>query len=59
MRAEAWRKFWQEESGATALEYGLICALVFLPLAATMPLVAKEVIGLFNLVATTWQNAVK
>lgn len=53
------KHFWRDERGATALEYGLICAFVFLAFAATLPFVAAEVVKLFTLIETTWRNAVK
>ncbi len=53
------RRFWHEQTGATALEYGLICALVFLVAAGAMGLMATEVTKMFDLVINTWTNAVK
>lgn len=51
-------RFWREERGATAVEYGLICALVFTAFAATMPFVAQEVVGLFEYIQAAWASAV-
>jgi pilus assembly protein Flp/PilA len=53
------RRFWHEEAGATALEYGLLCALVFLVAAAAMGLMATEVTKMFDLLINTWTAAVK
>jgi pilus assembly protein Flp/PilA len=52
-------QFWHGETGATALEYGLICALVFLVAAAAMGFMATEVTQMFDLVINTWESAVK
>ncbi len=41
-------QFCREETGATAIEYGLICALVFLPMAAVLPFFANEVTTMFH-----------
>lgn len=51
-------RFWHDERGATAVEYGLICALVFTAFAATMPFVAQEVVGLFEYIETAWSSAI-
>lgn len=52
-------RFWHDDRGATALEYGLICALVFLVAAGAMALMATEVTKLFDLIINTWKSAVK
>lgn len=56
---QALRRFWHEETGATALEYGLLCALVFLVAAGAMGLMATEVTKMFDLIINTWKSAVK
>jgi Flp pilus assembly pilin Flp len=53
------QRFYHEQKGSTALEYGLICAFVFLAFAATLPALSKEVVSMFELIKTTWTNAVK
>ncbi len=52
-------KFWRDERGATAVEYGLICALVFTAFAATMPFVAQEVVSLFEYIEAAWASAIQ
>ena len=44
----ALKNFVCEERGATAVEYGLICALLFTALAVSLPLVAQEVNTMFG-----------
>lgn len=53
------QRFWRDERGATAVEYGLICALVFTAFAATMPFVAQEVVELFEYIESAWASAVQ
>jgi pilus assembly protein Flp/PilA len=44
-------KFLKDESGATAIEYGLIAAAVGLVLVVVMPVVGGELDTLFNEIA--------
>lgn len=53
-----WRSFWREETGATALEYGLIVALIVTGLIVALNIFATQTIGMYNVILTTWQNAV-
>ena len=50
-------KFLKDESGATAIEYGLIAAAVGLVLVSVMPLVGAELSALFGEIATALQGA--
>jgi len=47
----------RDESGATAIEYGLIAALVAIAAMAGMRLLGTELNAIFNRVGTTLQNA--
>jgi Flp pilus assembly pilin Flp len=43
---------WDDEAGATAVEYALIASLIAAVIAATDALVGEEVLGLFE--SVTW-----
>ncbi|MEO8684605.1 MAG: Flp family type IVb pilin [Devosia sp.] len=45
-------RFAQDESGATAIEYGLIAALISVALIAAATLVGGSLSGVFNLINT-------
>ena len=45
-------RFMSDESGATAIEYGLIAAAMGLMLVAVMPTLATDVSGVFGKLAT-------
>jgi pilus assembly protein Flp/PilA len=45
-------RFMKDESGATAIEYGLIAAGIGLVLVATAPLVGAQLSALFTSIAT-------
>ena len=47
----------QDGSGATAIEYGLIAALVAVAIIAALTLLGQELSSLFDGVATTIGNA--
>ncbi len=47
----------RDESGATAIEYGLIAALIAVAAIAGMGALGTQLSGIFNRVATTLQNA--
>lgn len=51
-------RFCRDETGATAIEYGLICALVFLPMAAVLPFFATEVTTMFNKIGDAMMKVV-
>jgi pilus assembly protein Flp/PilA len=42
------RRFWTEEKGVTAIEYGLIAALIAVVLVATLGLIGDELLANFN-----------
>ena len=46
------KKFFQNESGATAIEYGLIAAAMGLALVAVMPTLGNTIQGKFELLNT-------
>jgi pilus assembly protein Flp/PilA len=45
-------KVWRDESGATAIEYGLIAALIAVAAIAAFQLVGTNLSGIFNTVAS-------
>lgn len=47
----------RDESGATAIEYGLIAALIAVAAIAGMGALGTQLKSIFNRVATTLQNA--
>ena len=51
-----WR-LWHDQHGASALEYGLICALIFLAMAAAVGTVADETTSMWGKVTDEY-NAV-
>ena len=55
-------RFWyllaRDESGATAVEYGLILALVFLAMVGAVGTFSNQVIGTWDTVRTTSAEAV-
>ncbi|MBL8834892.1 MAG: Flp family type IVb pilin [Alphaproteobacteria bacterium] len=51
------KSFARDESGATAIEYGLIAALIAVAAIAGMGALGTQLSGIFNRVATTLQNA--
>jgi pilus assembly protein Flp/PilA len=46
-------RFARNESGATAIEYGLIVALIFLAILAGISMFANNEVNMYNHVATT------
>lgn len=58
---EAMRKavvrFVKDESGATAIEYGLIAALIAVGIITAARLLGSQISSTFNTVATTMQSA--
>ncbi len=50
-------RFLNDQSGATAIEYGLIAALIAVAAIAGMGALGTQLSGIFNRVATTLQNA--
>jgi len=51
-------RFLRDDSGATAIEYGLICALVFLVIIGSMRLAGEKAAGVFNAALTALTQAV-
>lgn len=52
------KKFSADESGATAIEYGLIAALLSVAIIAALQFVGGELAGVFNSVGDTLTNAI-
>ncbi len=46
------KQFWQDEEGVTAIEYGLIAALIAVVIIASVTLVGTTLSGVFNTIAT-------
>jgi len=44
------QRFRADESGATAVEYGLICSLIFLAVVPVMSQVADKTINMYGLI---------
>jgi pilus assembly protein Flp/PilA len=42
------RRFGRDESGATAIEYGLICSLIFLAIVSGVQGVANNTLNMYN-----------
>ncbi|MBL8587579.1 MAG: Flp family type IVb pilin, partial [Methylobacteriaceae bacterium] len=42
------KRFLSDESGATAIEYGLICALVFMVAVGAIEVFAGKTVGMYN-----------
>lgn len=51
------RTFLRHESGATAIEYGLIAAMIAVGIIATLTIFGENLAGLFNNVANRSQDA--
>ncbi|WP_370187884.1 Flp family type IVb pilin [Qipengyuania sp.] len=47
------KKFWNDESGATAIEYGLIAALIAVAAITALQSLGNELSTTFNKVSTT------
>jgi pilus assembly protein Flp/PilA len=50
--SRTFRSFAADESGATAIEYGLIISLIFLAILASVDAVASGTTAMFNLLAS-------
>jgi pilus assembly protein Flp/PilA len=50
-------RFAKDESGATAIEYGLIAALISVSLVAGATIVGDQLEAIFNYIGTTLTNA--
>jgi len=51
------RSFARDRRGATAVEYGLICALIFLAIASSIRLLSTSVVNLYGKVSNGVSNA--
>ena len=51
------RQIWQDERGATAIEYGLILALIFLAMAGALSAFGAETIKMWTNVADEVSSA--
>jgi pilus assembly protein Flp/PilA len=49
--------FWADQSGATAVEYGLIVACLFLAILGGMSAFANNEVTMYNKISTTVANA--
>ncbi|MDZ4868989.1 MAG: Flp family type IVb pilin [Alphaproteobacteria bacterium] len=45
------RSFAANESGATAIEYGLICSLIFLAIVSAISAVADGTVAMYNVIS--------
>ena len=52
------KKFYSEEGGATAIEYGLIVGLVFLAIVAAVQGYSTQMGAMYNTTASTIDNAI-
>ena len=50
-------RFLRDERGATAIEYGLICALVFLAIVASIYAFTDEMTVMYGKISTAMQKA--
>jgi pilus assembly protein Flp/PilA len=54
------KSFWNNEDGATAIEYGLICALIGLAIAASAALTGNAINAIFvkdaDLISKAWPS---
>jgi len=51
------RNFWNDETGATAIEYGLIAGLVSVAAIAALSAMGTSLKGIFGIVSTQLNNA--
>ncbi|MFC5345753.1 Flp family type IVb pilin [Brevundimonas staleyi] len=51
------RRFLNDEGGATAIEYGLICGLIFLVIVGSVTLMSSKVTATFAKVASAVASA--
>ncbi len=51
------RRFLKNESGATAIEYGLIVGMIFLVIVGSVSLFASKATGLFDRISTAVSTA--
>jgi pilus assembly protein Flp/PilA len=48
---QASKKFWRDESGVTAIEYGLIAALIAVGIVSAVTLIGDDVTAAFEAIA--------
>ena len=53
------KRFMDDETGATAIEYGLIATLVAVAAVPNLERLGNTILGIFNKVGTTMSNNVK
>ncbi|NBW00426.1 MAG: Flp family type IVb pilin [Betaproteobacteria bacterium] len=46
------KRFWKDESGVTAIEYGLIAALIAVGIISAVTLIGTDLKAAFNAIAT-------
>jgi pilus assembly protein Flp/PilA len=56
--AHRWTKLREDERGVSAVEYGLICALIVLAMVAALSQVASAATSLWSTVSETTDNAI-
>ncbi len=49
---QASKKFWKDESGVTAIEYGLIASLIAVVIITAVTTIGTDLLARFNAVAT-------
>ena len=52
------RQLWQDDDGVTAIEYGLIAALIAVVIIVAVTLVGTNLSAVFNAVATSLSSAI-
>lgn len=52
------RRFLTDERGATAIEYGLICGLIFLVILSAVQLFTDRAVDMFNRIGTAISAAI-
>jgi pilus assembly protein Flp/PilA len=50
-------RFWKEEDGVTAIEYGLIAALIAVVIIAAVTAVGQNLQVIFNTISSAFANA--
>lgn len=54
-----WKRLRRDQRGATAVEYGLILALIFLAMVGAIGQFSNEVIGVWGTVESTSEDAIE
>ena len=52
------KRFWSDQSGATAIEYGLIASLIFLVIVTAVTTFGNKTTGIMEEVSTAIENAI-